>query len=263
MKTFYFIFIVSVLCSQSYSDYYIKFYSASYSEIDKFFNEDYESITAKNGFTFNTYSLDAIYRFTPTWQLRVLIPFVNVENDLPPSGNRNGFTDLWTEVHYYFSQYPNKRYVGFGLKLPLGYDEAPDPWLSDGANEIRFRYLIKNQLNPNYDYEFDLSIDYTLNESDRVNSGGIRIPYFLSMSYYYDEFTFLGAFSGSFKSFEYGSPGSYGDAYNQFSVEIGSIIKYKFDSDIELELSYLRTVYGFQVPVANHFGLGISFGIRD
>jgi hypothetical protein len=260
MTNLIFLFIFISLFSQDPESYYLKVYGNSYRQVDLFIDEDYEYQDQENHFIFNTYSVDFTYRFTNIYQMRVIVPMVNVVHK---NEDRFELTDLWTEFHYYFDQYPNKMYIGTGLKLPLGYDEAKDPWLSDGSVDMRLIFLMKQKFNSDSDFEIDIKYDMSLTETERINSGGYRIPYFFSLSFYDNEFTYLPVISGAFKSYEYKSGNEFGDRYNEFALDVGFIVKYKLKETIEMEIAYSRTLFGFQSPVANHFGLGIAFGIRD
>ena len=267
MAKFYFILFIFIFAfSQDYSDYYLKFYNNTYSQNGKYFNEDYDLLDSNEKSRYNTSNIDLIYRFSPEVQSRVLLSYVDVNysKDAMNDISRNGLTDLWLEGHYYLSQYPNKQYFGIGFKIPLGYDENLDPWLANGALELRLKMLRKEEFAENFDYEVDISFDYSLNESGRINSSGYTIPYYIAFSYYYeDQFTFAPTLTGSFKSYEYNSNGIFGESFNQFDFELGLTVKYKFTTELEAEFAYKRTMTAFQTAQANSFGMGLSFGIRD
>jgi hypothetical protein len=250
--------------SQRSSEYYLKFYNNSYVQNGKTFNENYDLNSSFEKSRYNTSNIDLIYRFSPIFQGRILISYVNVNyKNVLSDISRSGITDLWFEGHYYLSQYPKKQYIAVGFKVPLGYEEKEDPWLANGALEFRLKVLRKEKVAEDWDYEVDFTFDYSLIESDRINRLGYAIPYYIALSYYKNQFTFSPTFTGSFKSYEYGVIGSYGDRFNQFDFETGLTLKYKLNSELEVEIAYKRTITAFQTAQANSYGIGISFGIRD
>lgn len=263
LKILFLFFSVSLM-AQNTSDYYLKIYANSYRQVNSFFNEDYSLVDQENNYIFNTFSFDFLYRLSKNWQIRTVVPLVSAHLK---KENRSEFTDLWTELDYILNPYPNKLYFGIAYKFPLDYKNKQSIWLSNRAHEIRFLFLIKEKFSKDMDFEVDLKYDHSITKSERINKNGYQIPYYISLSYYKDEMTVLPVLSGAFKSYQYISFSNeieqIGDKYNEFSMELGLTIKYKLQAELEFELSYLRTVFGFQAPVANHYGLGISFGVRD